>query len=344
MSFTGFLVRDTLADNGTTPTNGAVSQSPDVIPYQSGILTDATVVSTYTSNPGLSLINGAINNIYIRGKNLNSTSQKGSARLYYTPSTLLAQPSQWTNNQVLTAGGSQTATFEDATTPSNGSNIGAGDICVATFQLTSVQAPPPKSHYCFVAISTLSGESPNVPASFSSNSAFVNWVQSNPNVAWRNFSFQPPNSPTIVSHCLFGNLNNTSAQMVFMITATNCPTNTAVLFQCTTMTPPINVTINLPKADSEGNQTTSTTQSVPANFSGTMMIQATAPTGESFGTNYTFEPSCMQIVDNDTTDEFELKWRQKRTYPTTRADGTVEMTSSYLMTLGQVNLLPGSGS
>ncbi len=344
MSFTGFLIRDTLADNGTTPTNGAASQSPDIIPYQNNILTDATAVSTYGSNIGIGVLNGAINNIYIRAKNLSSSSQKGSARLYYTLSTLLGQPSQWTNNQVLTAGGSQTSTFEDATTPSNGSNVGAGDIALAEFNLTSLQAPPKGSHYCFISVGTLTGQSPNIPTSFATNSAFVNWIQSNPNVAWRNFSYQPPNSPTIVTNCQFGNLNNASAEMVFMITATNCPTNTAVLFQCTSTTPPINVTVNLPSPDSEGIQTTSTTQNVPANFSGTMMIQGTAPSGQSFGSNYTFDPSCMQIVDNDTTDEFELKWRQKRTYPTTRADGTVEMTSAYLMTLGQVNLLPGSGS
>jgi hypothetical protein len=346
MAFTGFLVRDNQADNGSTPTNGAVYTSPDVIPYQSSILTDSLAVSTYPGNPGLAVQNGAINNIYVRAVNKSATSQQGSAQLYYASSTLVALPSQWTKNQVLTAGGSTSAPFADATTPALGGNVGGGDIAITTppFLLTSLQAPPPGSHYCFVAIATPSGQTPFIPTSFASNSAFVDWIESNPNVAWRNFVFAPPNSPTIVTNCVFANSNKTSAEFVFTIEATNCPTNTAILLQCTTTTPPINVTIQLPAPGSDGKQITSTTQSVPANFTGTMLIQATAPAGTQFGTNYTFDPTCFQVVDSDTDDVLEIKLRKKRTYRTTHADGRVVTAARFLMRLGQVNVRPGSAS
>jgi hypothetical protein len=344
MSFTDFLVRDNFSDNGSIPTGGVVYQSPDIIPYQTGTLSDPSIVSTYGSNPGLPVLNNSINNVYVRAKNLSSSAQQGNVQLFYTPSSLFAQPSQWSKNTIATAGGTTVVPFVDAQN-NNSPNVGPGDFAATQppFVLTNLQSPPAGAHYCFIAITSLAGQTVAPPANFTSNSAFVNWVETNPNVAWNNFVFAQPSSPTVVQSLQFANANNTSAQMIFEIQATNCPTNTAVLFQCTDPACPIDVTVYLPQPDSEGNQTTSTTQTVPANYSGTILVQGTAPSGKQFGVSgWSFCPTYLQIVSDGSTDELERKYAVKRTLAVTRPDGSVVQQTLSVMQIGQVNVLPES--
>lgn len=338
-AFTGFLVRDYFGDSGSIPTSGPVYQSPDIIPYQNNTLSAGTASSTYNgSDIGMNVISGAANNIYVRSMNLGASAQSGYATLYYSLASLLMQPTAWVNNQVATAGGSTTAAFDDTTT--NSTSVGAGDIALTSpsFLLTSLQAPGAGQHYCFVAIGSTNAAPFTPPTTnFGSNNSFATWVQNNPNVAWRNFGYFASSQQNIVQTLQFGNASTQSRSVILGVSATNCPTGTAVQFVSTSQTCPFNFTIYLPQPNDQGTQSTSYQVTVPGDYYGTLTFTATPPQGGSFQSNSTLHASAIPLVDEPNMDEKHLRAARKFTTHLTKEDGSVEETELVGILVGEYN-------
>jgi hypothetical protein len=169
-------IRDTLADIGK-PHNGIASSSPDII-----------IRSSPISNPQLAFGEGSgtENNInlsdavaanadhygFVRIRNRSGVNAAGAvAALYWASAATLVNPSQW-------------------------NLIGSGTVDVPSGDVLTVAGPfpwpkakvPPPGHYCFVA--TVSHNYDLAPdlAILNPIQNFTAFIQTNNNVAWRNFN------------------------------------------------------------------------------------------------------------------------------------------------------------
>src|SRR5688500_2607147 len=106
------FVRDNFSDTGTIPTLGGVSQSPDIIPYGSGVLDVATAVRTYEGpDLGQDVVLPGTNNIYVRAINLRPGTETATVALYYCDSSVFMLPNQWKNNQIKAADDTRNVRF-----------------------------------------------------------------------------------------------------------------------------------------------------------------------------------------------------------------------------------------
>ncbi|MDX8350871.1 S8 family peptidase [Cognatiyoonia sp. IB215182] len=169
-------VRDNAGDDGSVPSTGGVSASPDVIVRPvavadpqgsfgegSGTENDATL--------GFQVEAGQDNFIYVRMRNRGSqTANNVTADVYWSEVSTLVTPDMW--NLIGTT---------------NPVNVPDDDSLVVTDGVTWAEADiPGPGHYCFVAILDHPADpAPVLPASFPS---FSNFIRDNNNVAWRNFN------------------------------------------------------------------------------------------------------------------------------------------------------------
>ena len=181
------FVRDNFDDDGNAPSSGTVHLSPDIIPYQGGTLDVAQAIATYGGpDIGKPFVQHGANNIYVRAKNLQPAgTESGTVQLYFCPSSLFMIPSQWTGNEVLTAGNTNTVSFVNA---AGSMALNPGDICLTAEAFFLDGLPPTTNgdHYCLIAVVNTPNETTTIPSCFDSNAAFVAWVQNTPTVAWRN--------------------------------------------------------------------------------------------------------------------------------------------------------------
>lgn len=291
-------VRDNFGDTGLYPSAGNPCQSPDIIPMQGGVLTWATANATYGGpDQGQSIINGGVNNIYVRAKNLNTAAGAGTASLYYANASLFLLPSTWT--QVNSPGGGGALSLVDG---SGNLNIAPGGVAISSpaFLLTGL---PPGPHYCLISVLQTATHPVTIPATFPSNAAFAVWVQNNPAVGWRNISYQSNQSTQLIRTFGFASINPVAAYFHFRVLGRGFATGTAINAQCTDQTCPINQNMTLPAPDGNGNQITGFDVSVPANFSGNLVITATSP-GGAFPTGATLTVTYYQYPSLE--DELEM--------------------------------------
>lgn len=290
-------VRDNFGDSGIYPSTGTPCQSPDIIPLQSGTLTWATANSTYNGpDQGISIINGGVNNIYVRTKNLNSAAGSGTVGLYYANSSLFLAPTTWV--QISSAGGASALPFVDG---SGNTQIAAGSVAISSppFLLTGV---PVGAHYCLITVVQTPAHPVTIPATFSSNAAFAIWVQNNPAVGWRNISYQPNATTQMIRTFNFASVNPASAYFHFRVLGRGFATGTPINAQCTDQTCPINQNMTLPAPDVNGNQITGFDASVPGNFTGNLVVTASAvggafPVGATLTVTYYQYPSLDDELD-----------------------------------------------
>jgi len=298
--YNDLYARDNFSDTGVIPSTGDLYQSPDIIPFQDKVLTWDQASSTY-SGPDIAkaIINGGINNIYVRARNLNSVAGAGTVNLYYTDYSLnLCQTSKWV--QLQGAGKVKSLSFVDV---SGKTSIAPTGIAISnpSFLLTGL---PPNRHICMIGVVQTTAHPVIIPPSFASNADFSRWVQMNPAVAWRNISYSA-NVLTQLSRIMgFGNVNPNAADFVIIITGRGFVAGTPVEAQCTDATCPIDVTMPLPLPDSQGNQIISFVKSgIPANFWGELVLTATSkggkfPSGATLTVSYYQIPAKSNALDN----------------------------------------------
>lgn len=304
-TYNDIFIRDNFGDSGVIPSTGNPWQSPDIIPYQSGILTWGQVTSTYPTGPDLGkpIVNQGLNNIFVRAKNLQqSGTETGSALLYYSKASLLLLPDQWI--QVTTGAGQSSVPFLDQ---SNSPQINPGDICLGSEAFVLTNLPPTNDHYCLIGVASTPLHPWSLPPSFPSNSAFSLWVQNTPGVGYRNISLVPNTLIQVVSSYVFGSTTSTAAYYHFRVmspSGNNFPTDTAVSVQCTDPRSPINWSGTLPAPDANGNQITGFDAYMPGDFSASLTATLTSPNNQPFPagarlsiTYYQYPPSTMDEVE-----------------------------------------------
>lgn len=187
-TFPGLYMRPNDSDDGSIPAASPYSGSPDIwiaglnpVPsYQTALAS----TQSYGSSSSNNVFSGQGNIIYVRAKNGAAVNKTVNVSLYYAPSGVIQQPSQWQRNVIPT---------DQGPLQGNMTNIGAGavGVCDATFLWADPVPPPPGSdHYCLFAQLNDANNSnpfPNVETVFDMGSLIMN----NLGWGWRNTSMIP---------------------------------------------------------------------------------------------------------------------------------------------------------
>jgi len=185
-------IRDNVSDNGTVPSTGNISSSPDIIVLPTAVA-DPDVSfgegSGNENNSGLGYMveMGQDNFIYSRFKNRgNAQANNVSNTVFWSEVSTLVTPDMW-----------------NLIGSSNPVNVPTGNTLVVTDPIVwDRNQLPGLGHYCFVGIVN-SDEDPAPPippvVGFDWNN-FTNFIRNQNNVTWRNFNViddlpDPPNPP-----------------------------------------------------------------------------------------------------------------------------------------------------
>lgn len=178
--------RKTFGDDGTYPTSGTLSASPDIIPNGSQPRVDPSQLisdQNWAIDSGSTTNADAVNYIYLRGQNLGPNKTKGRVYLYYSPASLLQWPydpidptAGWARNPLTTNTGAQYVEVEPESK--------------ARFYTKEPFYWVPKAiyndHYCLIG-RVWTQEHPNdPPTNLQSISDFAKFISEHPNMAWRN--------------------------------------------------------------------------------------------------------------------------------------------------------------
>lgn len=292
--YADIYMRDFPGDTGLIPstTRVSVSSSPDIIPAgPTAIQNYATYFAGNYNGPFTyyqNLQQNLFNYIYVRGFNLFGGAQTGKIYLYYTPSSLLLQPSIWTGNQIQNSNGSAFANVSATAT----NQVVVGD---APFHWQPPVLPASQGHYCLIA-QVVTTQDPNPIPSGDNLGEFAQWVADHPGIAMRNVTVV--NTMPGPSYSSFQGISNpSSTQDMFTFTATcvNIPDGTVVNFMCPVTGPvpvinftqtvgPTNLINSNPKTNAFG-----TVSTLPANFNAQLQLSSTLPTGVTapFGSQIT---------------------------------------------------------
>lgn len=292
------FVRDNFDDAGTIPTQGGVSQSPDIIPYGSNILDVRTAVGTYYErlDLGKDVVLPGANNIYVRARNLRPGTETATVALYYCDSSVFMLPNQWKKNQIKAADGTSHVRFINQL---GQTTLNPNDICLTEepFFLQNLKTPP-GFHYCLIAVVNTPHTPVAIPDSFPSNADFVRWVQNNPAVAWRNINVVPNTVRQAVEIIRFGNADKKKAQCHVSIRGRNLPVGTTVSVQCAAAKLLIDRKFIMAKPDPHAYAGFNVT--VPAHFQSAFTVTATPPRGQVFPPSSRITVSYHQYFTKET--------------------------------------------
>jgi len=215
--YTDLYLRNTLADTGNLPRQGAMSASPDIIPWGLDLQPDPQTYfsGNYTTDPGKSLIADAWNYLYLRSKNLGPNPSTGDAYLYWAPSSLLLYPDQWKVNALTTSGGAKFAKL---------SNIASQAIGVTKDPYKWQPAMPGGNfHYCLIG-RVATEANPNPIPNTGDIKDFAAWVAQSGGIGWRNVAVVNAGSPQVTLTANYDQ-GDTASDVNFQAVCTGCPLN-----------------------------------------------------------------------------------------------------------------------
>jgi hypothetical protein len=201
-------VRDNLGDDGTTPSVGSLSQSPDIIVRKSLIGDVASELGDPTASPVSHKVEiGNDNYVYVRVHNRGSFPADADVEVFYAALTTTIDPATWTSIGTTTV----------PTVVPNAMSI--------SDPITWVDAPDPggAGHFCLIAVI----DDPLDPkpdfSTVTDTASYLTFVRDNNNVAYRNLTFEnvlpDSDSDTDVEIGSFG----TDHRARFVIDATELP-------------------------------------------------------------------------------------------------------------------------
>lgn len=233
------LVRNSLTDQGIIPRTGAMSHSPDIIPYGQEPVVDPQKFfsGNYDQDVGKDLVAGAQNYLYLRGKNLGTDASSGEAYLYYAKSSLLLYPDQWESNQLKTSAGKDSVPV----------SADAGKIAVTNDPFTwQPDVPGAGWHYCLIG-RVATKKNPNPIPGTGDIQSFAAWVAQNGGIGWRNVAVVSAGAPTWTNEIQYDQ-GPKEDNVKFFVTCTNVPLGTYVSFSSGTPNPG-GIPISLPKTE-----------------------------------------------------------------------------------------------
>jgi hypothetical protein len=171
-------LRDNVGDDGSVPTAGGISASPDIIarPAQVADGNASFGEGSGTENDasqGYKVESGQDNYIYVRMKNRGAADANDvTARIYWSDVSTLVTPDMWTEIGV--------------TDPVD---VPQGDTLVVAEPLTWAEADiPATGHYCFVGILDHPADPAPPTPSPTDWAGFQSFIRNQNNVTWRNFN------------------------------------------------------------------------------------------------------------------------------------------------------------
>jgi serine protease len=178
-------LRDDVYDDGSVPSTGALSMSPDIIVRQAQVA-DATAafgeMSGTANDAALSddVRHGNPNYIYARLRNRGSLAAFGTTvDIYWSPPATLITPADWTRIGT-------TKPFD----------VPVGNSLAVSQPLTwPASAIPNAGHYCFIGVASHPDDRTIIDP-MTTWDQFIDLVRSNNNVAWRNFQVINPVAAT----------------------------------------------------------------------------------------------------------------------------------------------------
>ncbi|GGX14262.1 hypothetical protein [Aquimarina muelleri] len=271
-TYNGIFMRSALGQTNNIPRPGALSSSPDIIPYGTEPVSDPQTFfkNNYDKDVGKTLQAQQTNYIYLRGKNFSSSKidDSGDSRphLFWTPASVLSYPNKWTE---LT----QTPSRKPVSLVTE-----AGAVGVMSEPLIWVPDNITADHYCMIAQVPSPGYDNAIPDTLQI-SDFAGWVAKSGGIAWRNISVQNANVVTLTGAKMYYEQGTEAAKIQFTIICENVPIGSTVSFSAGAPgpIPPINLD---PTVVSTGPSfTTGIVADVPANYVSDIYFNLQAPAG-----------------------------------------------------------------
>jgi serine protease len=192
-------IRDNAADNGSIPTPGSLSTSPDIIVRPSTVADPDAEFGEGSGNEnsmtlGFEAEAGQDNYIYVRTRNRGSSDAMGvTATVYWSEVATLVTPANW---HVI-------GTTAPVNVPQGDTLVVAGPLAWPAAQI------PATGHYCFVGLlHHVQDPAPPIPGPTDWN-GFLGMVRNQNNVTWRNFNVvdeipDPTGDPTALPFLIVG--------------------------------------------------------------------------------------------------------------------------------------------
>lgn len=176
-------LRDNLADDGTTHAP-PLSLSPDIIVRNAPVADPQTTFSTPASIASDTESDGVLdtqeNHVYVRVWNRGADAPNVFATVYWAPPSTLVTPNTW---NLLGSAYLPDVPGGSVVRVSNPGVVWPRDKI------------PPDGHYCFVATVGNADDPPPSPATFASFDDYMNYIEANSDVTWRNFDVVHVASP-----------------------------------------------------------------------------------------------------------------------------------------------------
>jgi hypothetical protein len=269
-NYQDIFMRDSLNDPGIIPSTGNPYYSPDIIPHTQ--VADPNVSfggNKYNTDLAQNIEYGQYNYIYARCKNLASTAQSGSIKLYWSQTSLVMFPNTWKNQGLSLADGSSSLTIN---------NLSPNTVGVGSQPF--VWTPPTDERYGFCMIGqVITTDHPNdIPTGNLTWGTFVTWVRTNPNICWRNLHIvNDLPDPQYDRLHLVSNETPDSSNMTFLTKLINFPIGTTIKQICTSL----NINDSVITSES-ANYLYSGNPAVASGFSGSLEVQIILPSGASW--------------------------------------------------------------
>jgi hypothetical protein len=202
-TYSDIFIRDALGQSNTLPRHGGGRQSPDIIPFGTAPSDDPAKdfgSDFYDQNPGMPVVYGQDNYIYVRGKNYGEATAVGSVFLYAAYQTQLSSPNLWT----------QLSTQDGENTSAIGGDADGVAVAINPFVWTPA-APSAGNPYLLIAvISTPTNKNP-VPAYKKHPSDFAAWQGLQGGVSARGIvAPKPPSSQNTYTFSALVNVGNSA--------------------------------------------------------------------------------------------------------------------------------------
>jgi hypothetical protein len=273
-TYNGIFMRSTLGQTNTVPRPGALSSSPDIIPYGIAPVSDPQVFfrDNYNQDVGKKLEAGKTNYIYLRGKNYSDKKiiDDGTAnprpRLFWSKASLLTYPNKW--NEITTG-----PTHE-------GFSLTADPASIGVINQPYIWAPDSISgdHYCMIAQVPSPGYDNKIPDTLQI-ADFAAWVAQNGGIAWRNIEVINATTVVLTGAKMYYEQGTEASQIQFTIICTNVPKGTKVSFSAGAAGPTPPIYLEPTVVSTYPSFTTGVICSVPKNYESTIFFNLEAPAG-----------------------------------------------------------------
>jgi hypothetical protein len=271
-TYNGIFTRSTLGQINTIPKPGALSSSPDIIPYGIAPVSDPQTFfkGNYDQDPGEPLEAGKTNYIYLRGKNYSDKkiddNGNNKPRLFWSKASLLSYPDKWT---------------EITSTPSrNPVSLAADPGAIGVGSEPFIWAPENinNDHYCMIGQVPSPGYDNQIPNTLQIKD-FAGWVAQNGGVAWRNVIVNNASTVVLTGAKMYYEQGEDGCRIQFTIICTNVPKGTKVSFSAGAPGPNPPIYLEPTTVSTFPSFTTGVVCNVPANYVSDIYFNLEAPAG-----------------------------------------------------------------